>query len=419
MAGDTSLGTGTSAENGINNYLIASNRTTEENLNSLHDLDVDEFVIFLQAKCGGFPLNKPKDLKEELKRKVKHSEDIKFIRYTRNGKILAVVGTRVCASEVLKLTNIVGVDIEAFLQFENLTTRFLLYNIPTTVSLAEVATEIEEENDIKVKEIRRFIKRTDTGTVPTETVLVTKLGRTLPEYAKLFFTRHKLRIFVDKPRQCQKCFRFDHNTQSCSKIQKCGNCGENHENEGCNNPKLSCTNCGEEHRATDRKCIMWVKETDLLKFKAENHLTLAEARRRFKGTGESFATIVKKGSQPNPSVITDEIKHIIQEQIQDTRDMLMQVLKEQAEAMRQMVQETLKTVVQMVVTVTNKGLDGNLTQKEIGSYLLGALDANKRCKLSDDGSNSMEVCGNDNVVNSDKFDLIKSRVRKKPASSGS
>ncbi|GBN57688.1 hypothetical protein AVEN_216005-1 [Araneus ventricosus] len=67
--------------------------------------------------------------------------------------------------------------------------------------------------------MRRFVK--PNSSQETSPVLVTILGTYLPDSVKFWFINQKLRPFIDRPRQCTKCFSFSHPTRVCEKFQAC------------------------------------------------------------------------------------------------------------------------------------------------------------------------------------------------------
>lgn len=372
---------------------VSSLSSTSEMIEMLNEKEVKEYVIMLEGKNGRFPTNYPKELKAELGNRIPHSSEINFIRLTRQGKLLVVTNSKECAREILAIQSILNIEVDVKVLFENLTTRFLLFNIPVSLSLAEVATEIEEVNNFKIKEIRRFAKNVGGKKIPTETILVTKLGTSLPTHVKLFFTRHQIRLFVDRPRQCQKCYRFEHNTQNCKYNNRCERCGEEHTTEACNCATIKCAGCNGGHMASDKQCPLWTKETKILRYKAENHVSFAEARRNFKSNPDSFAS---KASLPNVKVDTKQITEIIQEQLAEIKNSFQQALAEQAEAFKKMMTESLQMITQVI--------------KEFVKEMIDIRQPTKRSKSSV-AENSMEL-SLDELPLPDKLDFIKRGGRK-------
>lgn len=154
--------------------------------------EVNNVVIFLRPKEGGIPRNRPKEFKAEIERKVRNNKKISAVRFTRNKMVLFETNDRECAEEIVKIDEILKVPVEAQIQTENITSRFVLHNIDTGISLAELGTEIQGENGVKIKEIRRFTRKMQDRVMLTETVLVTIFGTRMPAEIQMFYMTEKV-----------------------------------------------------------------------------------------------------------------------------------------------------------------------------------------------------------------------------------
>ncbi|CAL1269217.1 unnamed protein product [Larinioides sclopetarius] len=115
------------------------------------------------------------------------------------------------------------IDVVSTALFENITSRFLIFDIPVSTPLEELAAEIQEKNNGIIVEIRRFIK--STSTKETSPVLIIILGTTIPDAVKIWFIHQRVKPFIDSPRQCNKCYAFTHTTRVCTKLNLCYICG--------------------------------------------------------------------------------------------------------------------------------------------------------------------------------------------------
>ena len=294
----TSNNTGMSAS--INPHFYVNNCPHDYLSFAVND-GVDEISVMIAPKDGNtLPQSNPKKLKEEIVKLVEKSGDIDTLKMTRQGKILLVTTVAEVAQKALKIQQIFNTPVEAYVIKENITTRFLLHDMDTTISCIDIAEELEEQGIVAI-EVRRFLRKNKGDLLPTPTILVTKLGTHIPQYVKLWYQRHKLALFWDKPRPCLNCFKFNHGTKVCKKEKVCVKCGGNHTSE-CKETSLKCSNCNGAHSATDKSCPHYLREVKLQKFKSLHHLTIGEARRRFSNTEEekikSYAG--KISSAPTP-----------------------------------------------------------------------------------------------------------------------
>ena len=121
------------------------------------------------------------------------------------------------------------------------------------------------------------------------------LGTSLPPNVKLWYEVHKISQFFDKPRQCNKCYKFSHSTRMCcSKHQVCILCAQVHAGTYAS-AELLCINCHGKHAANEKTCPTYQREVKLQKFQGQNHLTIWDARQQFKESNntqeKSFAKV--------------------------------------------------------------------------------------------------------------------------------
>ncbi|GIY85589.1 uncharacterized protein CDAR_205331 [Caerostris darwini] len=133
------------------------------------------------------------------------------MKFSRQGKLIFSTADPACAAQILNLEKIQERPVSTCVTFENITERFLIFDIPTNLQLSELADEIMNKNDMEVVELRRFVKLNSTQEFSP--VLVTILGTFLPDAIKIWFTNQKIRQFVDRARQCLHSYEFTHATR--------------------------------------------------------------------------------------------------------------------------------------------------------------------------------------------------------------
>ncbi|KAG8198972.1 hypothetical protein JTE90_001772 [Oedothorax gibbosus] len=143
-------------------------------------------VIFLENTSGGIPSNKPKVLKAEIDSLVSSHKYIESLKFTRAKKIVFVTTNNECAAQLCSISNRMGIPVSAILQHESVTKKILLKNIPQDIPITEIASEIEAANGLSVTEARRFTRKSEDSTLPTESVLISILGSRLPASIKLW-----------------------------------------------------------------------------------------------------------------------------------------------------------------------------------------------------------------------------------------
>ena len=72
--------------------------------------------------------------------------------------------------------------------------------------------------------------------------------------------------YIEKPKQCNRCFSYMHTSNECRKSPRCGKCSDlksNHSEETCNKTPY-CILCKDDHPPTSSKCQVYLYEEDLL-----------------------------------------------------------------------------------------------------------------------------------------------------------
>ncbi|GBN05331.1 hypothetical protein AVEN_116045-1 [Araneus ventricosus] len=177
------------------------------------------------------------------------------MKYTPQGKLLFSTSDPVCAAELLTLQTVLDTPVSTDVIWENISSRFLITDIPTKITLEELAEELSRNNDIVITHMRRFVK--PNSSQETSPVLVTILGTYLPDSVKFWFINQKIQPFIDRPRQCTKCFSFFHPTRVCEKSQACHLCGTVHIGP-CQGP-AKCSNCQGPLSATSKHSLCIAK----------------------------------------------------------------------------------------------------------------------------------------------------------------
>ena len=222
------------------NIFLKEDLPPSEQLNCAFANGVQRVCIFLEPKEGSFPRNKPKLLKADIDNNVMSKDKIQYVKFTRTNKLLLETEDHICVQEIVKLDKILGVPVTPYVQIENITSKFALHDIDTSIPLSDLGSEIQAANDVKIKELRRFTRRSPAGIQLTETVLVTIFGTNLPREIKFFYMLERIKPFYDRPRQCTNCRRFDHSASKCKNKTVCKRCSEHHPTDSCSNPNKTC-----------------------------------------------------------------------------------------------------------------------------------------------------------------------------------
>ncbi|GFX08787.1 putative RNA-directed DNA polymerase from transposon X-element [Trichonephila clavipes] len=149
-----------------------------------------DITILLQhtEKAGSIPKSNPHLLHAELKNKIPRHDNITHMYFIIRGKIKISTSDPVCICTVQTtvIDQILNIPVKANIIWEGFTSRFLLFDILTTVHLTDGAIELKNSNDLDIVEIRRFVK--PNSRQEASPVLITILGINTPEciQAELF-----------------------------------------------------------------------------------------------------------------------------------------------------------------------------------------------------------------------------------------
>lgn len=303
-------------------------------------------------------LTKPAILKAEFDTLVP-TKRITSMRFQKKGNILIHCKDNTTAYYISLITKILDINVKTKCFEETFTSRFILRDIHQDVSLHELCNELESENDFNVREIRRFKK----GQALSETILVTILGTEIPDSVKLWYQRIKISTFFDKPTICQSCWKLGHPAKYCPSPNKCYQCGQpktaDHKNPCDANPL--CPNCGGSHPATDKSCQAYLEFSNLIQYKTQNHLPLAEARRLF--NTKKTSTYASKSKIDNSNYMSRaEIKEYLDQFSQNIAQLIESTYSKQINALTAQI-TNLTQAVQAIVsakTITNSNQITNL-----------------------------------------------------------
>lgn len=96
---------------------------------------------------------------------------------------------------------------------------------------------------------------------------------------------------------CYSCFSYGHTRVRCPGPQRCVNCSNNFHGEECGEASF-CRNCKGDHRPTNRQCLVYKKEVEVIKIKVRDNLSFPEARKRVElQAGGSYAQVAAQQNE--------------------------------------------------------------------------------------------------------------------------
>lgn len=163
-----------------------------------------------------------------------------------------------------------------------------------------------------VSDIYQMTRRRDGIVEKLQTYILTFKTTNLPTSINIGWTKCSVRLYIPRPRQCLRCFKFGHGYKTC-RIQEeyCGKCGKEKHDDNCISP-VKCRNCQECHPAYSKNCIFYKNEQEILAIQAKNQIPYHEAKKQVRTTfvrpNVTYSKVVSGSQQDNerPNLTIDE-----------------------------------------------------------------------------------------------------------------
>lgn len=255
-----------------------------------------------------FKNNGISDIKN-ISRKGRNCVGVEFENFTAANSLLE--------HDVLKKNKL-----EAFIPYNQVTCRGVVRNIDPNISEEELLNNIESM--FEVVQIRRMNRRVvdengEATTKPTATVVITFLGRTMPEKVGIYKVYEHVEVYIPPVIQCMQCGRFGHIAKNCRGKETCKRCGqptrdnrrsrdedidmEEDEAEMADHTtcEIKCLHCNGNHEYTNKKCPEATRQTKLREIMAFNNITYFEANQLIPKEKEAN-TQINRGTQNFPAL---------------------------------------------------------------------------------------------------------------------
>ncbi|XP_058817556.1 uncharacterized protein LOC131680859 [Topomyia yanbarensis] len=203
------------------------------------------------------------------------------------------------------------------------------------VNCSEVNDMSQEELLIElapqgVTAVRRFTRMVDKVKVNTSTMILTMEGTTWPQYIYFGALRVPTRFYYPVPMLCFNCLEYGHTKARCKGASRCQICSApEHKAEDCKGVE-NCFHCKLGHKPTDRNCPVYKRENEIVKLKAEQGLSFAEAKKIYDSRvgAKSYANISKRLIVQQDSNSKDKEIESLKEEITALRNQLTSVIAE-------------------------------------------------------------------------------------------
>lgn len=191
---------------------------------------------------------------------------------------------------------------KSFIPSYHITKTGLARNIPTDYSNDELPNMIVQPYGFgKVVKARRlnFKKKNlvdnTTQWAPSETVVLTFDGQSLPDRVFLFNCALEVVPYYFPTVQCYKCCRFGHVRAQCRSRPRCSKCAQPHDAEECSEEPL-CLNCSGQHKATDKKCPEYGRQQLIKRIMGDESISYQEADKKIPSSRKPYNEVTQSTS---------------------------------------------------------------------------------------------------------------------------
>ena len=124
---------------------------------------------------------------------------------------------------------------------------------------------MEELRDQGVQKVRRLQRRENSNPTPSDTLVLSFSGESLPERVRVAWRSARVRPYVPNPVRCYKCQAYGHMAAGCGGQERCARCSStDHKSADCKAAKPKCI-CGGDHEAWARDCPTLLAEKKKIK----------------------------------------------------------------------------------------------------------------------------------------------------------
>ncbi|KAL0829149.1 hypothetical protein ABMA28_004000 [Loxostege sticticalis] len=199
---------------------------------------------------------------------------------------------------------------KAIIPTYNVTRMGIVRGVPVDWSLDEFIESLElPEKCGCVLKARRLNRKTtsDGNTIwtPTQTVVLTFAGQTLPKKVYSFHTSLVVETYLLPTIQCHNCCRFGHVKSQCRSKARCFRCAQPHAGDECQVPReaASCLLCSGSHSAIDKSCPEQSRQRSIKLLMSQDNISYLEASARVPSVRRPYNEVTKTPiNVPTPSM---------------------------------------------------------------------------------------------------------------------
>lgn len=240
--------------------------------------------------------------------------DIQVIEKISNYQVEVVFKTKTDANNLLLDPFLHENGLEALIPTFRLERKGLIRGIDVDISNEEI-TKFSRSKYQVIDAVRMNRRNPDSNSeekwIPSETVILTFEGQTLPFEICLHKVIVEVEPYITTPSVCFNCFKPGHVGKYCKSESKCSLCGASKHSDSCAVEVPRCANCNGGHKSTDRSCPTYVLEKEVRRAMAVYNVSMTAARRLVTHNSQAKVQVSKENfpelkpkNQPTYSAMT-------------------------------------------------------------------------------------------------------------------
>ena len=157
--------------------------------------------------------------------------------------------------------------------------------------------DLKEQRVIGIERIlmrgnpHRLEKDTKAGLKNTGSFILTFKSSVLPQKIEIGQERIEIKQYYPRPRQCKKCYSFNHKTVNCDNEPVCGHCSSTDHTENCTK-EAECRNYKKNHKPTEKSCQFYRDEVAIIKIQIDERYNMVKSKFKKSNSITPFSEVI-------------------------------------------------------------------------------------------------------------------------------
>lgn len=250
-------------------------------------------VALVPTNGGAIRHNNPGKMQNALRAATERFNKISSVRPFGKGGVVIRSSDLECVQDLLKCESFAAFPVSPFVPSHPACAKGIIRGVDTEMSVNDMLEEFASAVVIAVRRCSRIEKD---SRYPTESVIATFAGVSVPSELKVWPLIFRVEPLSPRPLQCKKCWRFGHSVGGCKSAARCCSCGGDHPPAPCNTEEVTCCLCGNSHPADYSRCPVREQEMKILEVIEKRRCTRSEAMTVVRERLSDYASAVARGS---------------------------------------------------------------------------------------------------------------------------